>query len=55
LIPTEYGDVKVKVGTYQDEVVTFSPEYEDCKRIGKERNLPPRIVYDAAKAHWLRR
>ena len=48
-IDTEYGPVKVKVSSYQGQVVTRSPEYEDCKRIAQERDVPLKDVYRAAE------
>jgi uncharacterized protein (TIGR00299 family) protein len=50
-IGTPYGDVKVKIGTWKGEDVTRSPEMSDCQRIAREKNVPLRVVYEAAARH----
>lgn len=47
-VETPYGVVKVKVAKLGDEVVNISPEYEDCRRIALERNVPLKEVMAAA-------
>ena len=43
-VPTRWGEVKVKkVTTPTGEVLT--PEYEDCKRVATEHNVPIKEVY----------
>ncbi|HSE83570.1 MAG TPA: nickel pincer cofactor biosynthesis protein LarC [Thermodesulfobacteriota bacterium] len=44
-IDTEYGRVKVKVSNLNGRVVNAMPEYEDCKRIANERDIPLKQVY----------
>lgn len=44
-ISTSYGDVTVKNAYYQGEKVKYKPEYEDCKRIANEKNIPIEKVY----------
>ncbi len=48
-VATEYGDISMKVGTWQGEEMTASPEYEDCKRAALEHGVPLRRVYDAVR------
>jgi hypothetical protein len=43
------GTVRVKLGMLAGEVVTAAPEYEDCARLARERGVPLRRVYDAAR------
>lgn len=40
--------VRVKLGLLANEVVTASPEYEDCARIAYEQGVPLRKIYEAA-------
>jgi len=47
---TPFGEVKVKLGRLEGKVVTASPEYEDCRRIAREKSVPLKDVYDCAKA-----
>ncbi len=49
LVQTEYGPVPVKVGRLGGEELTASPEFEDCRRIALERNVPLRRVVEAAR------
>ncbi|ARI78666.1 nickel pincer cofactor biosynthesis protein LarC2 [Halobacillus mangrovi] len=42
---TDWGDIKIKEGVHNGEVVQRSPEYEDCKRIASEQDLPIKKVY----------
>ncbi len=46
-VDTEYGKISVKLGKIGDEVVKFLPEYEDCKRIAREKNIPMMKVHRA--------
>jgi len=47
-MPTEYGEIRLKVGTWHGEEISVSPEYEDCKRAAREHGVPLRHVYEAA-------
>ncbi len=44
-IDSTYGKVRVKVKRFQDEVVSISPEYDDCRKIASEKDVPLRDVY----------
>lgn len=44
-INTKYGSVTIKNAYYQGEKVKYKPEYEDCKRISIEKNIPIARVY----------
>ncbi|MEW5924401.1 MAG: nickel pincer cofactor biosynthesis protein LarC [Candidatus Zixiibacteriota bacterium] len=46
---TKYGDVRVKISKYKDQVKNIAPEYDDCKKIAAEKNIPLKDIYDAAK------
>jgi len=48
-VETVYGPVDGKVGFLADGTVRFAPEYESCRRIATERNVPLRAVYEAAQ------
>ncbi|MBN1498181.1 MAG: nickel pincer cofactor biosynthesis protein LarC [Spirochaetes bacterium] len=48
-VTTRYGEVAVKFLTDGERVITVSPEYEDCRRIAVERDVPIRMVYEEAK------
>ncbi|MCX6002528.1 MAG: nickel pincer cofactor biosynthesis protein LarC [Chloroflexi bacterium] len=44
-IDSTYGKVRVKVKRFQDEVLSISPEYDDCRKIASEKDVPLRDVY----------
>ena len=47
-VPTPYGAVRVKVGTWKGKDVTRSPEYDDCLRCAREHGVPLKTVFAAA-------
>ncbi|MFW6155917.1 MAG: nickel pincer cofactor biosynthesis protein LarC [Armatimonadota bacterium] len=49
-VGTKFGEVAVKLGYQGDEVVTISPEYEDCRRAAEEHAVPLKAIYAAAIA-----
>ena len=49
IVATQYGDVRVKISKYKDQVKNIAPEYDDCKKIAAEKNIPLKNVYDAAR------
>jgi len=49
-LATEFGEVTLKSSYYQGERIHTKPEYEDCKRLAKENNIPLHIVYEKIKA-----
>jgi hypothetical protein len=48
-VETPWGPVAGKLATRPDGACWFSPEYEDCRRIAGERNVPLDEVYQAAR------
>jgi hypothetical protein len=47
-VETKYGTVKVKIGRLDGQIKSISPEYDDCKKIAEERNVPLKLVFSAA-------
>jgi hypothetical protein len=47
-VDTDYGKVSVKLGKIGDEIVKALPEYEDCKRLANEKNIPIIKIQQAA-------
>lgn len=56
-IDTEFGPVLIKIGRkeHDAEWLNMSPEYEDCRRIANEQQIPLKRVYAAAIAAWQQR
>jgi uncharacterized protein (TIGR00299 family) protein len=49
-VETSYGTVRVKVSRRGDEIMTVTPEYEDCKMLAEEKKVPLKSVIEEAKA-----
>ena len=47
-VKTPFGDVTVKLGKLDGQVVQSAPEYESCKRLAEQANVPLKQVYEAA-------
>jgi pyridinium-3,5-bisthiocarboxylic acid mononucleotide nickel chelatase len=54
VVETVYGSVNVKVGSLNGEVLQIAPEYEDCKALAKEKQVPLKQIYNETlqKAQW---
>jgi len=52
-VTTEWGDVRMKVGSSQGNVTNYAPEYEDCRRIAVERRIPLKHVIEQAVQRYL--
>lgn len=48
-VETIYGEIRVKVAKKNHKTVKAAPEYEDCRRIASENNIPLKDVYDMVK------
>jgi uncharacterized protein (TIGR00299 family) protein len=48
IVDTSYGSVAVKVAYSPEGHVNVAPEYEDCKRVAREKKVPLKTVYDMA-------
>ncbi len=48
-VATAYGPVRVKLVTLPDGARRAAPEYEDCRRVARERGVPVAEVYAAAQ------
>ena len=52
-VTTEWGDVRMKVGSTNGNVTHYAPEYEDCRRIAVERRVPLKHVIEEAVQRYL--
>jgi len=53
-VTTEYGEVRIKVAADGGGVENVAPEFEDCARLARERDVPLKAVYQAALAAFWR-
>ena len=56
-VKTSYGEISVKIGMVGGRVTNIAPEYDECRRIALEQELPVKVVYAEAMAvasalHW---
>ena len=47
-VQTSYGEVQCKVSAYDGKIVSITPEYEDCRRLAAENNVPLKSVWQEA-------
>jgi pyridinium-3,5-bisthiocarboxylic acid mononucleotide nickel chelatase len=47
-VETQFGPIEGKLAVLPDGGTSFSPEFEACRRIATEKNLPLKDVYEAA-------
>jgi hypothetical protein len=47
-VKTEYGMIKVKIGVLNGCIKNITPEHEDCRKIADAKELPLKLVYNAA-------
>lgn len=48
-IQTEWGTIDVKIGIYKGEIVQIAPEYDQCVKIARLKNVPVKYVYESTK------
>ncbi|MEW6349430.1 MAG: nickel pincer cofactor biosynthesis protein LarC [Thermodesulfobacteriota bacterium] len=46
---TEYGPMRFKVARIGEKVINVTPEYDDCKQVALEHNIPLKHVMEAAR------
>lgn len=54
-INTRWGEVRMKLANLNGSVSNYAPEYEDCRRIAKEQNVPLKTVMQEAIKIYLER
>lgn len=54
-VETAFGPVRIKAATADGSLRNFAPEYEDCRRIAKEKGVPLKEVWQLANFEFLKR
>jgi len=49
-VTTDFGVVPIKLKKWAGRIIGAMPEYEDCRRLADVRDVPVRVVYEAALA-----
>jgi uncharacterized protein (DUF111 family) len=47
-VHTQYGDVHVKLSRVNGNIRHVAPEYEDCRKLASEKNVPLQQVINEA-------
>ena len=51
-VRTEWGEVRIKIGSMNGTVTNFAPEYEDCRKLAVEHRVPlKRVMQEAARRY----
>jgi uncharacterized protein (TIGR00299 family) protein len=51
-VATDYGDVRIKVSRVNGRILHVAPEFEDCKRLAAEKDVPLQRVIAAALRNY---
>jgi hypothetical protein len=54
-VETRFGAVRVKVAKRDGKVMNVAPEYEDCQRIAREKDVPLKEVILAAQLAYMQK
>lgn len=54
-VKTKFGNVTVKLGKLNGQVVQAAPEFESCKKLAAQKRVPVKQVYEAVAAVCARR
>jgi uncharacterized protein (DUF111 family) len=46
---TKYGEISVKNAYFRGRIIKSKPEYEDCKRLAREKGVTLKEIYDSLK------
>jgi uncharacterized protein (DUF111 family) len=47
-VETKYGVVNCKVSAWEGKICSVSPEYEDCKALAVEKQVPLKVIQQEA-------
>jgi len=51
-VATDYGDVRIKVSRVNGRILHVAPEFEDCKKLAVEKNVPlQRVIAEAMRSY----
>jgi pyridinium-3,5-bisthiocarboxylic acid mononucleotide nickel chelatase len=49
-VTTSYGDVRIKISRVNGRILHFAPEYDDCRKLAAEKNVPlQRVISEALR------
>jgi uncharacterized protein (TIGR00299 family) protein len=47
-VKTEFGEVAIKLGKLGGKTIQAAPEFESCRKLAEEKNVPVKQIYEAA-------
>jgi uncharacterized protein (TIGR00299 family) protein len=51
-VATDYGDVRIKVSRVNGRILHVTPEYDDCRKLAVEKNVPlQRVIAEAMRSY----
>jgi pyridinium-3,5-bisthiocarboxylic acid mononucleotide nickel chelatase len=51
-VATNYGDVRIKISRVNGRILHVAPEYDDCRKLAVEKNVPLQcVISDALRAY----
>ncbi|MHB8499639.1 MAG: nickel pincer cofactor biosynthesis protein LarC [Candidatus Acidiferrales bacterium] len=51
-VATDYGEVRIKVSRVNGRILHVAPEFEDCRKLAVERNVPlQRVIAEAMRSY----
>lgn len=53
-ITTPWGEASVKVSSYQNKICNIAPEFEDCRKLAEEHNIPLKQIQQQVLMQALR-
>ena len=53
-VATPWGDVRLKIASMNGMITSYAPEYEDCRKIAAERQMPLKMVMQEAVRAYLK-
>ncbi len=52
-VTTPFGDIRIKIGSFENQAVNAAPEFEDCRTAAATHNVPVKEVLQAAIAAYV--
>jgi uncharacterized protein (TIGR00299 family) protein len=53
-VATPWGDVRMKIASMNGTITNYAPEYEDCRKIAAEKQIPLKMVMQEAMQAYLK-
>ena len=51
-VTTQFGEVRVKISRVNGSILHVAPEFEDCKKVAEEKNVPlQKVIAEAMRSY----